>query len=462
MFNSLYKNPIKNASIVIFILGLFSIIYNAVFPLNGDEAYYWMWSHHLQAGYYDHPSMIAYMIHFTNFISQTSWGIRLTSVFSMSISALYIFKLTTLLSDKETALNAILIFSSVIITQAGYTFAVPDAPLTLFWTLGLYYTYQVMFRGKLQDFILAGISLGCLMISKYSAILLVVSILIFIFIKRRDLLANSYTYITILIASIIIAPMIYWNYQHDWISFLFQLHHGTTKTFDINPLFIITFLSSQFVIFSPVFTWILFYYGFKEKFYYKNDKLFFISLSVFVILFFFLYKGFYKNMAPSYSAPAYIGGFILVALSIKKYNLKKSFKIGLIIAVIMTLLVRITLLTNLKDIRKKMYGMQKVVERFYSYAKPTDHFYAAHLTTAAYLKYYLPGHPDTDIAIDERYSQYDMWRKPNSYRDGLVLSRGRKIDKELKKYFNHIQLIDTYVVIPHKRIFYTYRVSKPK
>lgn len=462
MFSSLYKNPTKSAYSIISVLGIFSLFYNAIFPLHGDEAYYWMWSHHLEAGYYDHPAMIAYMIHLTNFISQSSWGVRLSSVIGMSITSIYIFKLTALLSDKKTALNAIIIFSSVALTHAGYIFATPDAPLILFWTLSLYYAYQVMFRGKLRDFIFTGIFLGLLMMSKYSAILLVIALLLFIFIKRRDLLTNGKTYITIFIALLIITPMLYWNYQHDWISFLFQFNHGTTHTFEIKPSLTLEFIASQFGLFSPVFAWILFYYGFKEKFYYKDEKLFFLSLSTFVILFFFLYKSFYLRMSPSYSGPAYVSGVILVALSIKKYDLRKSFKIGLIIAIVMTLIARIILLTNLKDLRPLMYGTQRAVERFYSHAQPHDHFYGAHLTTAAYLKYYLPGHPDTDVAIDSRYSQYDMWRKPNSHKNGLVLARTHKRYKELKKYYNNVKLIDTYVLVPKRRVFYTYRVSDPK
>ena len=32
-------------------------------PLSADEAYYWLWSKHLAAGYFDHPPMIAWLIH---------------------------------------------------------------------------------------------------------------------------------------------------------------------------------------------------------------------------------------------------------------------------------------------------------------------------------------------------------------------------------------------------------------
>ena len=34
----------------------------ALLPLSADEAYYWLWSRHLAAGYYDHPPAIAFVI----------------------------------------------------------------------------------------------------------------------------------------------------------------------------------------------------------------------------------------------------------------------------------------------------------------------------------------------------------------------------------------------------------------
>ncbi|MBU1927899.1 dolichyl-phosphate-mannose--protein mannosyltransferase, partial [bacterium] len=84
MNNFLYKNPKQSAYFIILLLAFFSTLYNSFVPLHGDEAYYWMWSHHLQSGYYDHPPMIAYLIYLTNFISESEWGVRLVNVFSFS------------------------------------------------------------------------------------------------------------------------------------------------------------------------------------------------------------------------------------------------------------------------------------------------------------------------------------------------------------------------------------------
>jgi Dolichyl-phosphate-mannose-protein mannosyltransferase len=462
MLNKLYKAPQKSAYLIIIFLAVASTIYNVFLPLHGDEAYYWMWSHHIQAGYYDHPPMIAYMIYFSNFISQDVWGVRLVNIFSMSISFLYMYKFTKLLSDEKIALTTVLIFSSVILTHAGFIFATPDAPLTLFWTLGLYYTYKAFFEEKRRDFLLAGLFLGAMMLSKYSAILLVVAILIFALVKKRSLFLNPNFYLGSITSLLVISPMLYWNYQHDWISFLFQIGHGTTESFEIQPWLIFEFIGAQFGVFSPVFTAVLFFFLIKEKLFYKNDKLFFLALSTAVTLLFFTYKSFYMSMAPSYSAPAYISGAILLAIIFHKYELHKTFKIGLSIAIIFTLLARYVLLMHLPEVQRFMYKTKEVIAQFETHAKEGDHFYGAHLTTTAYLKFFLPGHPETDLATDDRYSQYDMWRDEKEWhKDGLVLARNTKRDGLLKKYYKDVKLIDTYIVVPNKRVFYTYRVSNP-
>ncbi|WP_297442555.1 glycosyltransferase family 39 protein [Sulfurimonas sp.] len=461
MLEKLYNSPKRSAYTLILIMAILSTIYNSFVPLHGDEAYYWMWSKHLQAGYYDHPPMIAFMIYLTNFISESEWGIRLVNVFSFTVTAFYIFRFTKELSDEKTALNAILIFLSVIIVNAGYIITTTDAPIILFWTLSLYYSYRALFFGSLKEYVLAGVMIGLMMLSKYTSILLITSILLFIVIKKREILFNIKFYITLSIALIIVSPMIWWNYKHDWISFLFQLHHGSTEVFKIKLESFFTFIAGQFGIFSPVFAWILFYYLYKEKLFFKNEKLFFLSLSVVVTIGLFLYKSLYKNMGLNFDAPAYIGGVIIVAIVISRYKLTKLFKWGLLIALFFSLLGRYLLLFHLDIIRKEMYNSDKVIQRVASFAKPHDKFYGDHLALAAYLKYYLPKHPDTDVATHSRYSQYDMWRKADFLQDGLVLMRNHRKDAELQKLYKNVKLIDTNVVIPKKRVFYLYRVSDP-
>jgi 4-amino-4-deoxy-L-arabinose transferase-like glycosyltransferase len=45
-----------------------------IFP---DEAYYWDWHRFLSFGYFDHPPMIAWLVHVTTLLlGDTYWGIK--------------------------------------------------------------------------------------------------------------------------------------------------------------------------------------------------------------------------------------------------------------------------------------------------------------------------------------------------------------------------------------------------
>lgn len=458
---NLYKNPTKSAYILILSLAFFSTVYNAFLPLHGDEAYYWVWSQHLQAGYYDHPPMIAFMIYLTNFISQNEWGIRLVNIFCMSMTALYIFKLTLLISDEKSALNSVLIFLSVLLTNAGYIITTPDSPLSLFWALSLYYTYRALFIGEKKDFVLTGLFIGLMILSKYTAILYIASVVFYLILRRRDLFLNPYMYAAVFIALLVSSPMVYWNYTHHWISFDFQLHHGKESKPDYSHL--IDFFTGQIAIFSPVFTAILFYFLTKERLYYKDNRLFFLSLNTAVVILFFLYKS-PDVVLLNYTAPAYISGAVLVAWMIKSYDLKKSFKVGLIIAITLTFIARIGFLFFLPFVQERMYGNKEAVELLAKYAQKGDHFYSDHLTMAAYLQYYLPNHPNTDVALPSRYSQYDMWRANDYLQNGLFLAREPWQSDALRKIYHDVKLLDTLTVVNglhSTKTFYIYRIANP-
>lgn len=463
MINDKFTREDKTAYTVILILSIFSIFYNSLLPLHGDEAYYWVWSHNLQNGYFDHPPMIAYFIHLTNYISESEWGVRLVNVFSLSVSSIYIYKLASIIFDKNIALKAIIIFSSIILVHAGFIITTPDSPLILFWTLSLYYAYKAIFLNSRIDYILAGIVLGMMMLSKYTSILFIVSLILFLAIKRRDVFKNINFYISAFISIIIVSPMLLWNYQHDWISFNFQLNHASGNDNVIKLDLLLSFIAGQFAIFSPIFAAVLFYYLFKEKLFFKNTKLFFISIMTAITLIFFMYKGLYANMELNWVAPAYISGSIVTAYVFQTNKLNKLFKIAVIVALIFTILGRVLFLTNLEIVQDRMYGNKEAVKLLQTFIKDGDSVYGDHLTIAAYLTYYLKNHPDSDVITKSRYSQYDMWRKNDYIKNGLVLSQN-PIDKFLSTLYSDVKLLKTLTVkkgIDRKKTFYIYRVKNP-
>ncbi len=448
---------------IIVLLALASTLYNAFLPLHGDEAYYWVWSHHLQGGYYDHAPLIAFIIAATNFISQSEWGVRLGAVLSLSISAFMLFQLAMRMSNAAVALRSIIIFSSVILTHAGSTIITPDAPLILFWTLSLYYGYIALIEKRTYAFWLLGLFLGLMMLSKYSAILFAAFLLLFTFIKSRDLLGKPKTYLVAAISFIVITPMLWWNYQYEWISFLFQIEHGErADSFNVGRMF--EYILGQFGIFSPVFAGVLFYYLAKNRAYIADSKRFYLALSILTPLLFFIYKSLESRMELNYTAPAYVGGSILLALIFEEKRLKSLFKIGLALALSLTLIVRILFITHLEILQDRMYGNKEAIALLEPYRKTNDSIYGDHLSTTALLQYYLPDHPASDVLTQSRYSQYDLWRSSGTFKEGLFLGRN-DYSAELSSMFETVQLLQT-LEIPYGfdkiKTFYIYRVANAK
>ncbi len=457
----IYKNSTKTAYLLLIFMAVFSTFYNSLLPLHGDEAYYWVWSYHLQGGYYDHAPVIAFMIKLTNFISQSEWGVRLSAVFSMSVAGLYIFKLTQKIADDKTALDALFIYSSVVLVHAGYTLVTPDAPLILFWSLSLYYGYIAIFENSTKAYLLLGLFLGLMMMSKYTAILFVAILLIFVLLKERRLFKDWRVYAVMGISFIIVTPMLWWNYQNDWISFLFQLGHGSSNKLDIDFGRFLEFFGGQFGVFTPVFTAVLFYYLVKKRAFFGDKKLFFISLSIVVPLLFFFYKSLLARIELNYTAPAYIGAAVILAYIFRQYRLKKTFKVGIIIALTLSIIARVALVTHLEVVQDRMYGNKEAIALLQSHAKKSDAFYGDHLTIAALMQFYLPNHPDTQIYTRTRFSQYDMWRKDKRAKDGLYLTRD-PMEDELSKIFSSVTLVDKISLkkgINATKTFYIYRVS---
>lgn len=456
-------NHRQSALLIILIAASLSTLYNAFLPLHGDEAYYWLWSHRLQGGYYDHPPMIALMIAVTNLISETEWGVRLVNVFSMSVSAWVIFMLLEKLQDAKTALWGVLIFESVVLVHAGHTITTTDSPLILFWSLSLLAVYNVLTRADTSDFILTGLFVGAMMLSKYTAVLFILPLLLFLALRRRDLFLDLRTWMAAGIAVLVIAPLLWWNYQHDWISFLFQLHHGGGRE-EIMWNWFTELIGAQFGVFTPVFAAMLFYFLAKERLFIKDEALFFMAVLTLFPLLFFLYKSLHTHIELNYTAPAYISGTILTAYGLSRDNMKKTFVAGIAAALLLSLVARIGLLFWLEIVQDRMYGNKEAAALLQTHRQPGDALYANHLTTAALLTYYTPDHSPVRIPTPSRYSQYDMWDDGAPYTEGLYLAY-EPMEKALRKVFLSVALVDTLTVprgIDREKTFYIYRVKDPR
>src|ERR1700733_13981693 len=113
------------------IIGWFLLVWTALnimqactLELQGDEAYYWMYSRYLDWGYFDHPPMVALLIRIGDSIMHNELGLRLFTVLTSSASIWLLW--LTLKQYAVDALAFVLVVSGVFIFHIyGFT-TTPD------------------------------------------------------------------------------------------------------------------------------------------------------------------------------------------------------------------------------------------------------------------------------------------------------------------------------------------------
>jgi len=452
---------------LVFIFAIYTFFYNGTLPLNVDESYYWLWSLNPQLGYYDHPPMIAFMIKiFTAIFGDSEAGVRSVTVFCMSVSLFFVYKLSLELTRCETtAFLTAFILSLLPFAQMGSVITTPDSPLSLFWSMSLYFSYKVIFYKEKKYFIYAGISIGCMMLSKYTSILFIATLFVYIIFFDRKIFFNRYFWISILIAFIVVSPMVYWNYMNDWISFNFQYSHGTSSNFMLNYKKFFEFIGGNFLVFTPILMIVIIIAQIKNKLYIAEKKYFFINLFFLLPLFFFLYKGLFKKMELNWVAPVYISATIICIDYIVKLKLRKTFVFSILFSILVMFVLRYPNVLHLPkqaNIQNRLFGYKEVVHYIDTIRKKDNIIYADHLTRASILTYYLKGHPLSYIPTKSRFSQFDLWGRDKAIlnRNGIYLSKDNKIE-ELKKIFQKVELIKK-LKIQNKNFktkqFYIYKV----
>ena len=139
--------------------------------LTFDEAYYTLWSRSLSFGYLDHPPMVALLIRAsTSLFGGSELGVRALSLLVVgAMPALIAFIAWRLFGSAEKAALAALMWIAMPLVSIGAVFVTPDAPLVVFWTLGLAALVELWRTGQKRWLIALGLALGLALQSKFTA-----------------------------------------------------------------------------------------------------------------------------------------------------------------------------------------------------------------------------------------------------------------------------------------------------
>jgi dolichol-phosphate mannosyltransferase len=240
---------------LILYLFILRLLYLPLFNLIPEEAYYWNYSQHLAWGYLDHPPMVAWLNVIGTFIfGHTELGVRFGAMLSWVLASFFIFKLTREMFTRSAALMILLVMSSLPFFFGTAILLTPDAPLTACWAGALLYLYRALVKGNRNAWYVVGLFVGLGMLSKYTIALLGPAGLIYMLIdpRAKQWLKKPQPYLSVLISLVLFSPVIYWNSQHEWVSFIFQSSRRIEAAIHVSPHLL---LASALFLLTPVGFW---------------------------------------------------------------------------------------------------------------------------------------------------------------------------------------------------------------
>ncbi len=205
---------------------LLRLVLAAMLPLSPDEAYYWIWSQHLQAGYFDHPPMAAFWIAAgTSIIGKSTLGVRLLGPLAAAAGSILLWDAgERIFPNRHAGLTAAALFNATLISGVGSIIMTPDTPLLFFWALSFAAIGRWLDSRHDKWWLAIGAAAGAALLCKYTAVLLIAGIGLWLITsqERRQVLRSPWPWAGLLLALLIFAPNIYWNASHGWVSYLKQ------------------------------------------------------------------------------------------------------------------------------------------------------------------------------------------------------------------------------------------------
>ena len=243
----------RGAAFTVAALVLLRLVAAAFTPLTFDEAYYWTWSKHLAGGYYDHPSMVAVVIRLGTMIAgDTEFGVRLVSILLALPMSWAVYRAARILfDDARIAATATILLNATLMASVGTTIVTPDAPLMVASAFVLYFLAKILETGRGIWWLGVGAAAGFGLLSKYTALFFGAQILLWLVLMKdqRRWLASPWLYAGGIVAVAIFSPVILWNADHQWVSFIKQL--GRARVADMTLKYLGEMIPTQFAFATP-------------------------------------------------------------------------------------------------------------------------------------------------------------------------------------------------------------------
>ena len=344
------KTYSQKVYLLIFFAAIAKIIAAPFLELGNDEVYYWTYALQLDFNHFDHPPLVGFLIRASTLNMQwvSELSMRLGAIISASLGCYFVFKTTTVLSNERAGYYAAILYQAGVYTGfiAGF-FILPDSAQLIFWTASLYVMSLLLFGNKEKQigyWILLGLLIGLATLSKVHGLFLWAGFGAYLlFTKPKQLFSGSFL-LAAIITLLCIAPIVYWNFIYDFITYRFHSERVTHTGIDISSF--TTEIVGEVLYQNPlVYTLMLAaVIAFKKiTFQQKNSGRWLLWMSIPLILVFWT-VALLNPTLPHWSGPAFIPLMILAGIFIDQkkvswpiYLLRTS--VGFVFTILLALVV---------------------------------------------------------------------------------------------------------------------------
>ncbi|MFE8872113.1 glycosyltransferase family 39 protein [Acetobacter persici] len=432
------------------VLTLCRLMMAAWVPLTPDEAYYRIWALAPAAGYLDHPPLVALWIRAgLALFGDTALGVRamgpvsaLAGTVFLALTARDWLKARARMGGEEAALTPDagmvrtgLLLNGTVALGVGTLIMTPDTPLLFFMALLVWSLGRVCLAGQGTGWLLAGLAAGLGFESKYTAVLPVGGVLVWLLLTGagRAWLKTVWPWAGGGVALLCAAPVIGWNAEHGWVSFLKQ----GGRTSDWHPAKMLTYFSEllggQVGLASPgVFVfflggvWLLW----RQKDSFSRLLLLMIAIPALV----FVQHAFGARVQANWPVVLYPALAVAAVLPVWRGAVASSlFGMALVFVIVMQAIFSpVTLSPHFDMTLRQMGGWQDFARTVADHTPPSSMLIADEYGLAAELSFYAPpGRPV--MAVEPRWMLFDLPRAACG--EGYLIRSHRRHDQPDATHF---------------------------
>lgn len=457
---------------ILLLLYVFKVLTIHLSPLTlaPDEAHYWEWSRQLDWAYYSKGPLIALFIRGgTILFGDTVMGVRFGALLISLLFSLFLYMFMRKISSAPIALLIFVLLHTGAFFQSLGLAMTTDAPVLLFWLLGVSAVVHVFRKEKDHYWLFAGLCFGLAILSKYTALLAWPSVFLVLLSTKhlRRHLINPYFWGGVFLTGLSLIPVLLFNVKHEWVNFAHNAGHLVShKHSGLQLKYFPELLGSQFALVGPIlfplFCWAL-WRGWKH---YRNETDVLagsLVFGAFPLLGLCFLVSFGKRVYANWPMPAYVYLAPLLAYLFHKRvliiaKLRAWLGASLLLSIIL-LIPGYAVIFGVdfgvpahKIPTKKLLGWDRLggeVDRLLSEVEQQDgeipFVINNRYDSASAIAFYAKKGPRVFCAKlgDRRMNQYDIWGgwEEQKGRNALMVLRSEEAPPELERHFVSVEEI---------------------